>query len=151
VAVPTITSLDAAQGPTQGRTLVAITGTNFRVPPPYQGTGPVPVPAPTVEVLFGGEAAYEVKIESSSKVWCLTPVHDPGAVDVTVTNLDDDGAPIVGEQATAVEGFTYLRPFIRPPADGSTDARGDLYRVVRSVILEWRRQVLERAASSRPG
>lgn len=150
MAVPTITSLDVTQGPTQGRTLVVITGTNFRTYPPYGGTGKVPAPRPTVEVLFGGEPAYEVKIENATTVWCLSPVHDPGAVDVTVTNLDNEGNPIAGETATKAGGFTYLRPYLRAPVGGGTTFNGDLYRLVAAVIVEWRRQVLENTVIKKP-
>lgn len=152
MAVPTITSLSVTSGPSQGRTLVAITGTNFRAYPAIPATGRVPKPNPTVRILFGGEEAFEVQTESATKVWCLTPPGNPGLVNVTVTNIDQDGVAVAGETATKTNAFTYIRPYIRVPSGAtSVDAyRSDLQRLVIQIIREFKRQVLENTVLKKP-
>jgi hypothetical protein len=152
MAVPTITSLSPTSGPTQGRTLVAITGTNFRQYPAIPATGRVPVPDPSVVVLFGTEEATEVQIESATKVWCLAPVGDPGAVSVTVKNVDEDGDVVVGETVTAAAAYTYIRPYIRVPSTATTvdGYRSDLQRLVIQILKEFKRQVLENTVLKKP-
>lgn len=105
-----------------------------------------------MRVRFGGEEATEVAIESTTKLWCLTPVGDPGVVDVRVDNLDDNGEPIAGETATLANAYTYARPYIIVPK-GATSLdryRGDLHRLVMQVVTEWRRQVLENTVLKKP-
>ena len=152
MAVPTITSLSVTNGPTQGRTLVAITGTNFRQYPTIPATGRVPKPTPTVRILFGAEEATDVQTESTTKVWCLAPAADPGLVSVTVTNIDEDGVAVVGETAVKADAYTFVRPYIRVPSTAtSVDVyRGDLHRLVIKVVKEWRRQVLDNTVLKKP-
>lgn len=152
MAVPTITSLSVTSGPTQGRTLVAITGTNFRLYPTIPTTGRVPKPTPTVRILFGTEVATEVQTESATKVWCLSPAADPGLVSVTVTNIDGAGVAVVGETAVRASAYTFVRPYIRVPTGAaSVDIyRGDLHRLVIKVVREWRRQVLDNTVLKKP-
>lgn len=152
MAVPTITSLSVTSGPSQGRTLVSIVGTNFRTYPPPPATGKVPKPSPTVRILFGSDEATEVQTESATRVWCLTPPGTPGAVSVTVTNIDDNGDAIVGETVTANNAYTYVRPYIRIPVGAtSVDAyRGDLHRLVVQIVREFKRQVLENTVLKKP-
>lgn len=152
MAVPTITSLSVTTGPTQGRTLVAITGTNFRPYPVIPATGRVPKPRPTVRILFGAEEAVEVQTESTTKVWCLTPTADPGLTSVTVTNLDAQGVPVAGETVVKADAYTFVRPYIRVPSTAtSVDRyRGDLHRLVIKLVQEWRRQVLDNTVLKKP-
>lgn len=152
MAIPTITSLSVTSGPTQGRTLVCITGTGFAEYPAPPATGVVPVPDPPVKILFGTEEATDVQSESATKVWCLTPIADPGTVSVTVTNLDSDGDPVAGETVIKAAAYTFIRPYIRVPTGaGSVDRyRGDLHRLTRQVVLEWQRQVLENVVLKKP-
>lgn len=152
MAVPTITSLSVTTGPTQGRTLVAITGTNFRAYPAIPATGRVPKPTPTVRILFGTEEATDVQTESTTKVWCLAPVSDPGLVSVTLTNIDAEGAAVAGETVVKANAYTYVRPYIRAQSNGaSADIyRGDLHRLVIKLVREWRRQVLDNTVLKKP-
>src|SRR3990172_7365086 len=117
MAVPTITSVTPNSGPTAGRLLVAIAGTNFQLsptPPPGPTNG---ILAPTVRVLFGTELAVNVAVVSSTKLYCYIPSGDDGPVDVTVTHLDPLGVPIVGETVTAVAAFTYTRVLLTAQSD----------------------------------
>lgn len=110
MAVPTITTLTPALGPSMGRTLVDIAGTNFQLPPAPVATGPVPTPPPTVEVLFGTDLATNIKVISVTRILCLNPINDPVATDVTVRNIDSLGVVIPGETVTLTDGFAYARP-----------------------------------------
>jgi len=135
MAVPTITSVTPNSGPTAGRLLVAIAGTNFQLsptPPPGPTNG---ILAPTVRVLFGTELAVNVAVVSSTKLYCYIPSGDDGPVDVTVTHLDPLGVPIVGETVTAVAAFTYTRVLLT--------AQSDLTRLVRTLLRQIKREVIK--------
>uniref|UniRef100_A0A6H1Z942 Uncharacterized protein n=1 Tax=viral metagenome TaxID=1070528 RepID=A0A6H1Z942_9ZZZZ len=64
-------------------------------------------------------------------------------MDVTVTNLDDDGAAIPGETATLAGGFTYQRWESLPPADDSP-----LLIVLQAFLARMVREVLTKPAGS---
>ena len=72
-------------GPTGGGTGVTITGTNF---------------AAGATVTFGGTAATNVVVVSSSSMTATTPAHTAGAVTVMVTNPG-------GLNGSLTNGFTY--------------------------------------------
>ncbi|WP_326592718.1 IPT/TIG domain-containing protein [Streptomyces brevispora] len=84
VAVPTVTSLTPASGPTTGGTTVTVAGTGL---------------TSTNEVTFDGNPA-PFTVLSDTSVSAVTPPGAAGAVDVVVTN--DAGS------ATAVGAYTYL-------------------------------------------
>ena len=63
-----------------------------------QGTGF----APGASVAFGGVAATNVTVSSSTKLTAAVPAHAAGAVDVVLTNPD-------GRSATLSSGFTYKK------------------------------------------
>ncbi len=133
MAAPTITGFEPAAGPTGGLTLVEVQGSGFRLPPVPPATGPTPPPRPTVEVLVGGRRAADVRVRASDRLSFLSPAHDAGAVDVAVRNLDDDGVPIPGEEATLPGGFTYEARRLA--------VESDLTRLVRTLLRELKRQV----------
>lgn len=137
MAVPTITSVTPSAGTTGGRLLVEIAGTDFQLPPAPAATGPTTPPNPSVEVLFGDKVGFDVQVVSSTRLFVVNPTHDAGPVDVTVRNVDQDGAVVPGETATATAAFTYGMPSL------AADAEATLARVVRMVIRELKRQVLE--------
>jgi hypothetical protein len=113
-----------------------VVGTNFRLPPPPPAVaGKLPPPVPTVRVSFGAEVSSRVRVLSANALEALAPIASPGIVNVTVTNLDDDGDPIAGETVTASDAFTYARPKL-------TD-QPDLDRVNRQLLIELKRQVLD--------
>lgn len=135
MAIPTISAVSPALGHTGGELAVEITGTNFRLPDPPPAAGPVPVPEfSTMQVLFGTVQAREVSVFSSELAIARAPIHDPGIVDVVVKNLDDDGDPIVGEEATLAAAFTFARPDL--------SVKGVIEHVTKSLILELQRQVV---------
>ena len=142
------------EGPTAGKSLVAIYGDGFRLPPapapggpsgPVQG-GIVSAETPrTVSVTFGGAEAVRVDVIRSNLLHVVTPIspleavspgYGAGSVDVVITNLDDSGDPIPGESVTVPGGWTYRRPQL----DATTES--DLVRFVRTFIRHWKRQVL---------
>jgi hypothetical protein len=136
MAVPLIVSVQPALGPTGGQNLVTIRANNLRVPPDapplVQTSGVLPE---TVRVEFGGEVATAVKVITQGVLTCLAPIHDPGLVDVTVQNLDDNGDDIAGETATKTGAYTFARP--------NLTVEDDLTRLVRTFLRELRRQVVD--------
>ncbi len=85
-AAPTLTSISPNSGSTGGGTSVTLTGTNF---------------TSGASVSFGGAAATNVNVVSSSTITALTPSHSAGAVNVVVTNSD-------GQSGTLANGYTYV-------------------------------------------
>lgn len=82
---PTVASVSPNSGPTGGGTSVTIAGTNF---------------ASGATVTFGGVAATNVTVVTSTSITLTTPAHSAGAVTVTVTNPDAQSGSLVG-------GFAY--------------------------------------------
>ena len=82
---PTVADVSPASGPIAGGTAVTITGTNF-------------VTGATVS--FGGAAASNVNVTSSTSISATTPAHAAGNVNVTVTNSN-------GGSDTAPNAYTY--------------------------------------------
>jgi hypothetical protein len=87
VVAPTVSSVSPNNGPTTGGTGVTITGTNF---------------AAGAAVTFGGTAATNVVVVSSTSITATTPAHAAGAVTVTVT--------VNGQSGSLTNGFTYNAP-----------------------------------------
>lgn len=90
-ALPLISGIAPATGPTTGGTPVTITGTNFQ-------TG--------ATVTFGTRPASDVTVVGSTSITARTPLGPAGeqlAVNVVVTNPD-------GATGTAANGFTYTVP-----------------------------------------
>src|SRR5436190_9119496 len=99
-AAPAITSVNPNSGSTAGGTNVTITGTNFQS---------------NATVKFGGVAATNVNVTSSTTITATTPAHAAGAVDVLVTNAD-------AQSGTLTAGFTYNVP--APTITSITPATG---------------------------
>ena len=125
---PVVAYVSPNAGPTGGRTFVYIYGSNFRLPA-YVGQK-------SLQVKFGTKEATNVRVYSSGKLSCLTPIHDLGAVTVSITNLDNDGNAIEGESGSKASAFTFFLPKI------TAEYESDLSRCVRTLVLELRRQVL---------
>ena len=84
-AAPTISSVTPNSGTTAGGTSVTVTGTNF---------------TSGASLSFGGVQASNVVVASSTSITATTPAHAAGAVNVVVTNPDN-------QSATLTNGFTY--------------------------------------------
>jgi hypothetical protein len=82
---PLVTKVEPPTGPDGKQTFVTITGDKF-------GAG--------ARVTFGGTPATAVVRVSETSITCKTPEHDPGQVDVVVTNPDNQVGILSG-------GFTY--------------------------------------------
>jgi len=122
MAVPTLTGISPATGPTGGGDVVRLTGTGF---------------APEVAVLFGDAPAEVLSVREEAGVSLAdarTPAHADGVVDVTIRNLDVDGASVPGGEATLAGAYRFLRPRIV--------AESDLTRLVRTLLRELKRQVI---------
>jgi len=86
VASPAVSGVSPNSGPVAGGTAVTITGTNF---------------ASGATVTFGGTAATNIVVVSSTSITALTPPGSAGAVTVTVTNLDQ-------QSGSLANGYTYV-------------------------------------------
>lgn len=82
---PTISSVSPSSGPTEGGTDVTIKGSNF---------------ASDATVTFGGTAATNVLVVSSTEITAMTPAGNAGNVPVAVTNPGTTGVNLAN-------GFTY--------------------------------------------
>jgi hypothetical protein len=85
VAAPTVTGIAPTSGPTAGGTTVTITGTGF--------TG-------DTAVLFDSDAASSFTVVSDTSITAVTPAHDAGTVDVTVTTPGGTSATSAADQYT---------------------------------------------------
>jgi len=132
---PSITTITPSSGPSGGGLLIQISGTGFQLPAPPATSGPTTPPAPTVRVLIGGRPARDVRVFAADRLTCIVPSGDPGPADVALQNIDASGAAIAGELLIAVHAFTYVRPPLTTEAD--------LTRLVRKLLQELKRQVLE--------
>lgn len=143
MAIPTISTVTPNVVSSQGWTYVEVVGTNFREPtvivPP---DGPIPVPAPSVSVLIGGEVPREVGVIDATTLYFVTDAHSLGTHDVVVANLDDDGVPIPGEEVTKANAITVSRP--------SPRALSDLIRVMHAFGDMLKNQVLPRVIMTNP-
>ena len=136
--VPTIASLTPAVGLTAGDALVTIAGTGFRaaLPQPNTGLG-FGEWQETAMVLFGGTPAQQVRVLSDTLLTCLAPAAvAPGAVAVTVQNLDDGGALIVGESVALAAAYAYVLPRY------TQEFECDFTRTVRTLIQRMKQQLL---------
>lgn len=127
MTVPHVTNIYPNTGHSGGRAIIRVLGGGF---------------ADNVKVEFDTAEAVEVMIYNHAKLYAITPISPlraaetgsgAGAVDVVITNLDEDGNPIGGETVTVTDGFTYKRPTFAKA--------GDLERVIRALIIELQRQV----------
>lgn len=125
---------------------MTLTGWGYKLPadPPagYLGDDVTP----TVAVLVNGRAADAVAVLSSTEIQIIIPAYlgDPSAmstaVDVVVKNLDDDGDPIAGEEATLAAAFTYKHP------DLTVNANVDW--ITRNLLRTLRRNLIDNVAIS---
>ena len=83
---PTVTKVTPKSGPTTGKTVVTVTGSNFAAP---------------ATVRFNGNLATEVTVKSSKSISAVSPPGAAGIVDVTVTT-STGSSPI-----TKKDHFTY--------------------------------------------
>ena len=152
MAIPTITSITPATGPSTGMNLVEIVGTGFKLPVIVAGL-PAPAAVPTVQVLFGGIASARVKVISDTLVRCEVPpyaagamVLEPAAVNVTLTNLLLDGTPVLPlERVTVSDGYTYARWEL---AYSNTSEPPTMLKVLKTLIARFRREVIPTFATS---
>jgi len=85
VAIPTITQITPAYGPSTGGTNVTINGSNFEI---------------GAKVTFDGVEAKNV-MNNATEITCTVPQHEPGTVDVKVTNPD-------GQSTVCTSCYTYV-------------------------------------------
>lgn len=123
MTMPEILSVAPDRGPTSGGDLVRITGTGLTA---------------KIVVLFGSQPGEVLSVRQENDFWLVdisTPAHGDGAVDVVLRNLDEHGQPIHGEEVTLSRAYRFQRPrMVR---------ESDLARLVRTLLRELKRQVVE--------
>ena len=128
MTVPTLTGISPSFGPASGGDIIRLWGTDF---------------ARDVAVKFGGLPAELIAVHGdagASFADIRTPAHDEGSVDVVLQNLDADGTPIPGEEATLPDVYRFLRPRIV--------TESTLTRLVRTLLRKIRRQIIENVSIS---
>jgi len=121
----TISGLTPNSGLTRGREFVLIQGTDFNIS--VDSTDG----SPRMEVYFGTELATRVRVRSTTLLDCLTPVHDLGAVDVKVLDLD------AVTEDTLTSGFTFARPVL------DQNVESEIAQITRALIVELKRQIID--------
>jgi len=146
MAVPTITSITPSSGKTNGTNIVVIAGTNFRIPT-IPATGYLGGDAQqTVKVEFQGVRATWAESASDGLIYCTVPAWTgastsfPLALDVRVSNLDDDGDEITGENVTSLGAYSIDRP--------DFTAECYLTRVIRELLQLLKRHLLSNVSIS---
>jgi hypothetical protein len=103
---PTVTSISPTTGSVSGATVVTITGTGF-------------LSGATVK--FGGTAATNVSVASSTSITATTPAHALGKADVVVTNTDSQSGTLAQSYTYAAAGptFSSVSPNTGPVTGGT--------------------------------
>ena len=116
--------------------MITVSGTGFRTRYTVDPTTPHPWPdpKPTVVVTVGGRPATRVVVGSATSLTCVASSHDPGAVTVTVQNLDSSGVAIAGETVTRSGLLTFARVDLT--------IKDDIVRIVEALVAELKRQVI---------
>jgi hypothetical protein len=92
---PTVTKLKPDAGPTAGGTTVEVTGTNF--------TG-------ASAVKFGSSNAVSFKVLSATAISAVSPAHEAGAADVTVTTPGGTSALVTADRFKYQPAITSVSP-----------------------------------------
>lgn len=128
MAVPTLTSVQPASGPTSGGDLLRLAGTSF---------------GSRLQVRLGGLMAEVLSVRSeagTSFADVRTPAHEPAIVDVELRNLDSSGSPVPGEVSSLSGAYRFLRPRVAREAD--------LTRLIRTLLRELKKQVLANVSTT---
>ncbi len=116
----TVTSISLREGPVTGGTVLEIRGTGFE----RDHFSPV---IPGTRVFFGETPALSVGFSDSTRLEVVTPPRLPGAVTVTLKNVDEstvqvpNGFTFVGDADTAFDAFLF--PIFTPPTNGAFGSR----------------------------
>lgn len=131
MTAPTVNTISPASGDSLGQSLVEIIGTDFNL-----------AAIGTVVVFFGTELATEVRVVSSTRLFCRTPKLAPQVVDVTVRNVTPNPpGPDIIEDVVVVDGYEFKRLSIqtRPDFQGDSTIRA----MTRQLLKEFQTHVLE--------
>jgi hypothetical protein len=127
MAKPTLTSISPASGPASGGDLVTLRGAF----------------GARVAVRFGDVLAIVVSVRDEGGVSIAqvrTQAHAEAVVDVTLSNVDAASNVLVGESVALAGSYRFLRPRIVREAD--------LTRLIRALLRELKRQVLDNVSLS---
>ena len=126
MAIPVISGISPATGPTAGGDLTRISGSSF---------------AAQVEVLFGDAPGEVISVREEAGVSLAdvrTPTHAEASVDITLRNLDASGIPVPGEEIVLPDAYRFLRPRIVHESD--------LTRLVRGLLRDLKQQLIANAS-----
>lgn len=146
MAVPTITAITPNYGPAMGGAVVKITGTGFALHEPavYGYVGGEP--KESVRIWFGVDQAQHVSVLSSTELLLQVPrytgeaqLHAYSAVDVTLSNVDEDGDLVPTETVTSAAAFTYKREPIRRP---TLTIESPYKRITKELITLLKRELV---------
>lgn len=147
MGVPQITTITPAEGLASGRAKVVVRGVLFRV---QESDPDRQTPLQTVSVTFDGVEAETVlpfahyRLDVVTPAYAGAPASLPAAVDVVVTNLDDNGDPISGETVTKVGAYTYRRPeIVQTESDGTPTSFSTLQAINETFIQFLQRNITE--------
>lgn len=116
---PTVSAVDPDTGTTAGGTAATITGTDF---------------VDGATITFGGSAATSVVFVDDTELTCVTPAHAAGAVDVVVTNPDE-------QSDTLTDGYEYVAPpvaaFSGTPLSGAAPLSVPFTDASTNTPTEW--------------
>jgi hypothetical protein len=137
MTTPTIAAVLPAKGHTGGQTLIEITGAGFALAPPAPDVLPAPPQLSRVRVLFGGVEATDVEVVDDTTVYCTTPIHDPGPVDVVVQNLGETPASLLSSAGpfAATDGTDVVIKVNGAPST-ATFVPGDIAVQAAATALE---------------
>ena len=128
MAVPTLSSISVNRGSSVGGDLVQLVGADF---------------AEQVAVWFGDARAEVIVVREEAGQHTAdlkTPHHAPATVDVRLTNLDSDGNPVPGEEATLAAAYRYLSAQIA--------TESDLTRLIRTLLRTIKKQIIDNTSIS---
>ena len=106
-AAPVVSSITPTAGALAGGTSITITGTGF-------------LTSGTTSVGLGGSVCGNVTVNSATEITCTTTTHAAGAVDIEVTNLDNQNSNLASAYTyQAAPVITSISPTSGPLAGGT--------------------------------
>lgn len=114
ISPPTLLTITPTSGPSSGSQTVVITGTNLNA---------------VTSVKLGGSEVISFVIDSPSQITAVTPRHDPGLVDLMVTNS-------ISQSTTLASAYTFLYTLAVAQSEQGAEPDMKLIAVLRNVASQ---------------